>query len=264
MPPVEFAPTAPRRARWLKGLLTVHWISSAICLLGLLLFSVTGLTLNHASQIEARPDTQRSARQLPPALLAQVQQHSQQRRSDRAPLPAVLNHWLADSLALSTAEERAEWRDDEVYLSLPRPGGDAWLRTATAAPPAARPSLYEANARLTAWQAEGASVRFSLQGHAPLEFSLRDAGACQVRADGRALSPVSSSRASGPAARAALSAQELARVRSVNERLGVVREQLARVLALADRQLASVVPQEPAPTYGAGHRPTARIYRAAG
>ena len=37
-----------------------------------------------------------------------------------------------------------------------------------------------------------------------------------------------------------------------------------RVLALADRQLASVVPQEPAPTYGAGHRPTARIYRAAG
>ena len=49
-----------------------------------------------------------------------------------------------------------------------------------------------------------------------------------------------------------------------NERLGVVREQLARVLALADRQLASVVPQEPAPTYGAGHRPTARIYRAAG
>ena len=69
---------------------------------------------------------------------------------------------------------------------------------------------------------------------------------------------------SGPAARAALSAQELARVRSVNERLGVVREQLARVLALADRQLASVVPQEPAPTYGAGHRPTARIDRAAG
>ena len=66
------------------------------------------------------------------------------------------------------------------------------------------------------------------------------------------------------AARAALSAQELARVRSVNERLGVVREQLARVLALADRQLASVVPQEPAPTYGAGNRPTARIYRAAG
>ena len=74
MPPVESSPAAPRRARWLKGLLTVHWISSAICLLGLLLFSVTGLTLNHASQIEARPDTQRSARQLPAALLADVQQ----------------------------------------------------------------------------------------------------------------------------------------------------------------------------------------------
>ena len=128
MPPVESSPAAPRRARWLKGLLTVHWISSAICLLGLLLFSVTGLTLNHASQIEARPDTQRSARQLPAALLADVQQHRQQGRSNRGPLPAALNHWLADSLALNTTEAQAEWSDEEVYVPLPRPGGDAWLR----------------------------------------------------------------------------------------------------------------------------------------
>ncbi len=90
---------------------------------------------------------------------------------------------------------------------------------------------------------------------AQLEHSsslLRDAAALLSRA------------LSGPAGRAALSAQELARVRSMNERLGMVREQLARVLALADRQVASVVPQEPAPTYGAGHSPAARIYRAAG
>ena len=128
MPPVESSPAAPRRARWLKGLLTVHWISSAICLLGLLLFSVTGLTLNHASQIEARPDTQRSARQLPAALLADMQQHRQQGRSNRGPLPAALNHWLAVSLALDTTEAQAEWSAEEVYLPLPRPGGDAWLR----------------------------------------------------------------------------------------------------------------------------------------
>ena len=69
---------------------------------------------------------------------------------------------------------------------------------------------------------------------------------------------------SGPASRSALIALFFFFFFCVKEREGVGREQLARVLALADRQLASVVPQEPAPTYGAGHRPTARIYRAAG
>ena len=115
-------------------------------------------------------------------------------------LPAALGTPLP-----ATSQGVAGWREGPEGSYVHLTGGDAWLRTgtaATAAPPPARPSLYEANARLTAWQAEGASVRFSLQGHAPLEFSLRDAGACQVRADGRALSPLSSSRASGPAARA--------------------------------------------------------------
>jgi len=115
-------------------------------------------------------------------------------------LPAALGTPLP-----ATSQGVAGWRESPEGSYVHLTGGDAWLRTgtaATAAPPAARPSLYEANARLTAWQAEGTSVRFSLQGHAPLEFSLRDAGACQVRADGRALSPLSSSRASGPAARA--------------------------------------------------------------
>ena len=44
-----------RRAFWLKHLHQWHWISSAICLIGMLLFAVTGFTLNHAAQIEASP-----------------------------------------------------------------------------------------------------------------------------------------------------------------------------------------------------------------
>jgi hypothetical protein len=32
-----------------------HWINSAVCLIGMLLFAVTGLTLNHAAKIEAKP-----------------------------------------------------------------------------------------------------------------------------------------------------------------------------------------------------------------
>lgn len=30
-----------------------HWVSSALCLAGMLLFAVTGITLNHATDIEA-------------------------------------------------------------------------------------------------------------------------------------------------------------------------------------------------------------------
>ena len=43
-----------RRAVWLRQLHQWHWISSALCLMAMLLFAVTGFTLNHASQIEAR------------------------------------------------------------------------------------------------------------------------------------------------------------------------------------------------------------------
>ena len=32
-----------------------HWISAAVCLIGMLLFAITGITLNHASQIESKP-----------------------------------------------------------------------------------------------------------------------------------------------------------------------------------------------------------------
>ncbi|HBB79173.1 MAG TPA: hypothetical protein DC050_13285, partial [Pseudomonas sp.] len=40
---------------WLGTLRQWHWISSALCLVGMLLFAVTGITLNHAAQIEASP-----------------------------------------------------------------------------------------------------------------------------------------------------------------------------------------------------------------
>lgn len=118
----------PAAARWLKPLLTVHWISAAVCLLGLLLFSVTGLTLNHAGWIEAKPHTERLQRHTPAPLLAALRAQAHARASDRAPLPPALHGWLADSLRVDAAGQLAEWSDDELYLPLPRPGGDAWLR----------------------------------------------------------------------------------------------------------------------------------------
>jgi hypothetical protein len=100
-----------------------HWISSAICLVGMLLFSVTGITLNHASQIKAKPDITTLEAKLPAQLIQQLEIPA----DEKAPLPEVLIDWLADAHNISVADQLAEWSEDDIYLSLPRPGGDAWL-----------------------------------------------------------------------------------------------------------------------------------------
>jgi len=116
-----------RRAFWLRQLHQWHWVSAAICLVAILLFSITGITLNHAAQISAKPRvTSREAR-LPAALLARLTNASNAQGTKNAPLPPVIRDWLNDELGLHTAAASAEWSDDEVYVSLPRPGGDAWL-----------------------------------------------------------------------------------------------------------------------------------------
>lgn len=118
-----------RRAYWLKTLHQWHWISSALCLIGLLLFAVTGITLNHASQIESRPQVAQRRAQLPAPLQALVAP-SAAPASGKAgrPLPEPVVAWVAAELGVETTGRAAEWSDDEVYLSMPRPGGDAWLR----------------------------------------------------------------------------------------------------------------------------------------
>lgn len=120
----------PRRAYWLKTLHQWHWISSAICLLGMLLFAVTGFTLNHATQIEAKPTVTSKKTELPVGLRTQLAKINADDDSDKAsdPLPAELRHWIKDQLAVDVGTRDAEWSPEEVYVALPRPGGDAWLR----------------------------------------------------------------------------------------------------------------------------------------
>jgi hypothetical protein len=110
------------RLPWLGTLRQWHWISSALCLAGLLLFAVTGITLNHAGQIEGRAQVSTRHLQLPPTLLAELQQ---QRPSQG--LPLSLRRWLESELELRLDGRAAEWADAELYIGLPRPGGDAWL-----------------------------------------------------------------------------------------------------------------------------------------
>lgn len=114
-----------RRAYWLKTLHQWHWISSALCLLGMLLFAVTGLTLNNASLIEARPTVTNRQAQLPPALLGQLKAANTGAR--QAAVPAPVAQWLDSELDAQVAGRAPEWSPDELYISLPRPGGDAWL-----------------------------------------------------------------------------------------------------------------------------------------
>jgi hypothetical protein len=107
---------------WLGTLRQWHWISSALCLAGMLLFAVTGITLNHAAQIEAKAQVTTHLAQLPEPLQASLK--------DKMPtqgLPLALRQWLEAELAIRLDGRDAEWSDGELYIGLPRPGGDAWL-----------------------------------------------------------------------------------------------------------------------------------------
>lgn len=118
------------KAFWLKQLHTWHWVSSAICLIGLLLFTITGITLNHAADIEGQPQSENVSAQLPQGLLAKLAEGAPQSDDSgsevKASLPMPVAAWIEDQLPVRARAE-AEWSDTEVYLPAPRPGGDAWL-----------------------------------------------------------------------------------------------------------------------------------------
>lgn len=113
-----------RRSFWLKHLHRWHWISAALCLVGMILFAATGITLNHAGEIEANPQVTTVEKRLPPALLEAL---AAAEGPERRALPADLREWLARELGVRAAGREAEWSADEIYLALPRPGGDGWV-----------------------------------------------------------------------------------------------------------------------------------------
>ncbi|MAM00200.1 PepSY-associated TM helix domain-containing protein [Hydrocarboniclastica marina] len=112
------------RGGLLRQMLTWHWISSALALFGMLIFAVTGFTLNHAGQIGAEPVVETVETELPEPVLneligfqAEGQKH----------LPESLVSWLDEAHAIRLGGGQQEWSEYELYVSLPRPGGDAWL-----------------------------------------------------------------------------------------------------------------------------------------
>ena len=121
----------PPRRKGLKVLLTKqfylwHWVSSAICLASMLLFTFTGLTLNHAAGIPGTIKTVELAYRLAAPQLELIRPLPEE-KDHLQPLPALLAHHLGSRFDESLRRKEAEWSADEIYLSLPRPGGDAWL-----------------------------------------------------------------------------------------------------------------------------------------
>jgi len=95
-----------------------------------MLFAVTGFTLNHAGDIEAKPKISQKTGHVPASLLqllnAEVAQRSQ--KNVDTSLPVSMVQWLEAQHQIDAANKAAEWSPEEIYVALPRPGGDAWLR----------------------------------------------------------------------------------------------------------------------------------------
>lgn len=104
---------------WRTQLRQWHWISSALCLTGLLLFAATGFTLNHATAFEAKPQTTRVEKTLPAEIRARLGEIK-----DKAPLPADLAAAVCAATGAEVGRHPAEVEDD-IFVDLPGPGVDA-------------------------------------------------------------------------------------------------------------------------------------------
>ncbi|GHC97412.1 membrane protein [Pseudorhodoferax aquiterrae] len=113
------------RAFWLRQLHSWHWISAALSLTGMLLFAVTGLTLNHAASLSASPSRQERQAEVPARVQAALQALPE---GGDTPVPPALARWAADAFAIDIASLPAEVDGDAVFITVPRPGGEGTLR----------------------------------------------------------------------------------------------------------------------------------------
>ena len=114
-----------RNPFWVKQLHTWHWVSSAVSMIGLLLFAITGITLNHAASIEGAPVVKTADATLPATMLPTIAAKDGEADAKK-PLPAPVASWVQKTFS-QPGDGVAEWSADEIYLPLPRPGGDGWV-----------------------------------------------------------------------------------------------------------------------------------------
>jgi uncharacterized protein len=115
---------AQARAAFLRQTLRWHWISAAVCLIGMLLFAATGVTLNHADVIKAESRRTEQTATAPAPVLAELRQA----RAAGGALPRLARRWVSETFgARISAADAVEWSPEEAYVSLAAPGADAWV-----------------------------------------------------------------------------------------------------------------------------------------
>ena len=90
--------------------------------MGLLLFAVTGFTLNHAAQIEAQPKITKVETLVPQATLAGLASVTA-----NAPLTATQAAAIRGATGIDVRGATVDADDDGIYLTMPGPGVDATL-----------------------------------------------------------------------------------------------------------------------------------------
>lgn len=106
-----------------------HWISSAVALLGLLFFAITGITLNHASSFEsAQQDYSTVSKEMPAELVASMQDAIRVYGEGEGEATEPLQQWMRENFGVDAAGKPGNWTADQVSFSLERPGGDAWIK----------------------------------------------------------------------------------------------------------------------------------------
>lgn len=120
-------PASSGRAFWTKQFYVWHWVSSAFALAAMIFFAVTGITLNHAASLGAKPRVTQTQARLPAELLTQIAVEPAQAAAGKRALPPAVREWLGAQLGARPGGRKVEWQADEIYIDLPRPGGDGWL-----------------------------------------------------------------------------------------------------------------------------------------
>ncbi|MEM7419311.1 MAG: PepSY-associated TM helix domain-containing protein [Pseudomonadota bacterium] len=101
-----------------------HWISGAVCLVGMCLFALTGITLNHAADIPAN----RVVNAVEAEASQEVVDAFRALAPDEITIPQQLVAHMASMHDVAIPRSlQGEWDGIEFYAAWPGPGADSWV-----------------------------------------------------------------------------------------------------------------------------------------
>ena len=108
----------------LGGIRQWHWISGAVCLVGMLLFAVTGITLNHAAEIPANRAVTSIEADVPQTVVQQLTAMD----TGNIRVPSELKAFMQTEKSIVVPSSvTGEWDGIEFYAAWPGPGADSWI-----------------------------------------------------------------------------------------------------------------------------------------